>query len=74
MSPHKRVSVAHPAFHLHVFFLGNLLGAPIATAIINAQGGKYLGAILFAGAAPVIAAFFILMVRFQYTKKVFAIV
>ncbi|KAG0327444.1 hypothetical protein BG000_000961 [Podila horticola] len=54
--------------------VGNLLGAPIATAIINAQGGEYLGAILFAGAAPVIAAFFILMVRFQYTKKVFAIV
>lgn len=54
-------------------FLGNLLGAPIASAIIASQGGKYLGAIIFAGITPVIAALFILIVRFQYTKKIFAI-
>lgn len=62
--------------HLCAFacvFLGNLLGAPIASAIITAQGGKYLGAIIFAGITPVIAALFILVVRFQYTKKIFAI-
>ncbi|KAG0042385.1 hypothetical protein BGZ83_000516 [Gryganskiella cystojenkinii] len=54
--------------------VGNLLGAPIATAIMRAQEGWYLGAILFAGLAPLVASFFVLVIRFQLTKKVFAFV
>ncbi|KAF9938453.1 hypothetical protein BGZ75_001372 [Mortierella antarctica] len=53
--------------------VGNLLGAPIATAIMQAQGGRYLGAIMFAGFSPIIAAFFVLFIRFRITKKFFAI-
>ncbi|KAF9916439.1 hypothetical protein BX616_003758 [Lobosporangium transversale] len=53
--------------------VGNLLGAPIATAIMRAQGGKYLGAIMWAGITPVVAAFFVLFIRFRINKKFFAI-
>ncbi|KAG0295818.1 hypothetical protein BGZ96_010936 [Linnemannia gamsii] len=53
--------------------VGNLLGAPIATAIMHAQGGKYIGAIIFAGLSPVVAAFFVLVIRFRINKKIFAI-
>ncbi|KAF9957161.1 hypothetical protein BGZ65_002223 [Modicella reniformis] len=53
--------------------VGNLLGAPIATAIMQAQGGEYLGAIMFAGFTPVLAATFVLFVRFRINKKVLAI-
>lgn len=53
--------------------VGNLLGAPIATAIMHAQGGKYIGAIIFAGLSPVVAAFFVLVIRFRINKKFFAI-
>ncbi|KAI1316303.1 hypothetical protein EDD11_010146 [Mortierella claussenii] len=53
--------------------IGNLLGAPIATAILKAQGGKYLGTIMFAGFSPVLAAFFVLFIRFKITKKLFAV-
>jgi hypothetical protein len=52
---------------------GNLLGAPIASAIRASQDGKYLGAILFAGFTPVLAAMFVLFVRFRINKKIFAI-
>lgn len=54
--------------------IGNLFGTPIATAIMKAQGGHYLGAILFAGLAPLIASLFILVIRFQTNKKIFAFV
>ncbi|KAF9912737.1 hypothetical protein EC991_009473 [Linnemannia zychae] len=53
--------------------VGNLLGAPIATAIMHAQGGKYIGAIIFAGLSPIVAAFFVLVIRFKINKKIFAI-
>ncbi|KAI8359645.1 major facilitator superfamily domain-containing protein [Mortierella sp. GBAus27b] len=53
--------------------VGNLLGAPIATAIRASQGGKYTGAIVFAGLTPVLAAMFVLFVRFRINKKIFAI-
>ncbi|KAF9126275.1 hypothetical protein BGW39_006747 [Mortierella sp. 14UC] len=53
--------------------VGNLLGAPIATAIMHAQGGKYIGAIIFAGLSPVVAAFFVLVIRFRINKKILAI-
>ncbi|KAK3805783.1 MAG: major facilitator superfamily domain-containing protein [Benniella sp.] len=53
--------------------VGNLLGAPIASAIRASQDGKYLGAILFAGFTPVLAATFVLFVRFRINKKIFAI-
>ncbi|KAG0380015.1 hypothetical protein BGX24_010614 [Mortierella sp. AD032] len=53
--------------------VGNLLGAPIATAIMHAQGGKYIGAIIFAGLSPVVAAFFVLVIRFRINKKFWAI-
>ncbi|GJJ74491.1 hypothetical protein EMPS_06849 [Entomortierella parvispora] len=54
--------------------IGNLFGAPIATAIMKVQHGQYLGAILFAGLAPLVASFFVLVIRFQMNKKVFAFV
>jgi len=54
--------------------VGNLFGAPIATAIMKVQHGQYLGAILFAGLAPLVASFFVLVIRFQMNKKVFAFV
>jgi len=53
--------------------VGNLLGAPIATAIMGAQGGKYIGAIIFAGLSPIVAAFFVLFIRFRLNKNIFAI-
>ncbi|KAF9312084.1 hypothetical protein BG003_006646 [Podila horticola] len=53
--------------------VGNLLGSPIATAIMRAQGGKYIGAIMFAGLSPFIAAFFVLLIRFRIDKRMFAI-
>ncbi|KAF8941405.1 hypothetical protein BGZ58_009488 [Dissophora ornata] len=53
--------------------VGNLLGAPIATAIMRSQGGNYIGAIIFAGLSPVLAAFFVLVIRFRISKKLFAI-
>ncbi|KAG0213181.1 hypothetical protein BGX33_003104 [Mortierella sp. NVP41] len=53
--------------------VGNLLGAPIATAIMHAQGGKYIGAIIFAGLSPIVAAFFVLVIRFRINKKILAI-
>ncbi|GJJ74459.1 hypothetical protein EMPS_06817 [Entomortierella parvispora] len=53
--------------------VGNLLGAPIATAIMKAQGGRYIGAIIFAGLSPMVAAFFVLFIRFRLNKKIFAI-
>ncbi|KAF9189589.1 hypothetical protein BGZ50_000689 [Haplosporangium sp. Z 11] len=53
--------------------VGNLLGAPIATAIMKAQGGSYMGAILFAGFTPIVAAIFVLFIRFRINKKIFAI-
>ncbi|KAG0368137.1 hypothetical protein BGZ54_002573 [Gamsiella multidivaricata] len=53
--------------------VGNLLGAPIATAIMHAQNGRYIGAIMFAGFSPVLAAFFVLFIRFRINKKLFAI-
>ncbi|KAG0207797.1 hypothetical protein BGX28_001043 [Mortierella sp. GBA30] len=53
--------------------VGNLLGAPIATAIMHAQNGKYIGAIMFAGFSPIIAAFFVLFIRFRINSKVLAI-
>ncbi|KAF9934260.1 hypothetical protein FBU30_002678 [Linnemannia zychae] len=53
--------------------VGNLLGAPIATAIMHAQGGKYLGAIIFAGITPIVAAFFVLVIRLSINKKILAI-
>ncbi|KAG0259900.1 hypothetical protein BG011_002298 [Mortierella polycephala] len=53
--------------------VGNLLGAPIATAIMKVQDGSYLGAILFAGFSPIIAAFFVLFIRFRISKKFLAI-
>ncbi|KAF9179635.1 hypothetical protein BGZ51_006772 [Haplosporangium sp. Z 767] len=71
------VGVERLAPALGILFLGNvlgyLLGAPIATAIMKAQGGSYTGAILFAGFTPIIAAIFVLFIRFRINKKVFAI-
>ncbi|KAF9102839.1 hypothetical protein BGX27_010841, partial [Mortierella sp. AM989] len=51
----------------------NLLGAPIATAIVEQQGGKYIGAILFSGFAPIIGGLIVLTIRFRINKKIFAI-
>ncbi|KAG0307353.1 hypothetical protein BGZ98_000442 [Dissophora globulifera] len=52
---------------------GNFFGAPIATAILNAQGGEYIGTIIFAGVMPILGAVAVLFVRFRINKKIFAI-
>lgn len=56
--------------------VGYTLGSPIATAILGASsdGDSYMGAILFAGLSPLVASFFILIIRFQQSKRVLAIV
>ncbi|KAI8602965.1 major facilitator superfamily domain-containing protein [Dissophora ornata] len=53
--------------------VGNLLGSPIATAIMRAHGGQYIGAIMFAGFAPLLATFFVLFIRFRISKKLIAV-
>jgi len=55
--------------------IGYVLGSPIATTI-RQSGDRHnpMGAIIFAGAAPLIASLFVLVVRFRMNKKVFAFV
>lgn len=46
-----------------------LTGSPISGAIINFQGGKYLGAQMFAGVAMLMAAVFIALARMVKTRR-----
>ncbi|KAF9432848.1 hypothetical protein BGZ76_010242 [Entomortierella beljakovae] len=53
---------------------GNLLGSPIATAIVQRSNGKYLGAVMFSGFMPVIGGLIILFtIRRSLDKRIFAI-
>ncbi|KAG0347844.1 hypothetical protein BG004_006794 [Podila humilis] len=52
-------------------FFGNLLGTPIASAIVTASGGSYTWAIIFAGTAPILGAVLLLMHRFKIEKRIF---
>ncbi|KAF8936935.1 major facilitator superfamily domain-containing protein [Dissophora ornata] len=52
-------------------FFGNLLGTPLASAIIAASGGSYTWAIVFAGVAPIVAASVLLFIRFKDEKRIF---
>ncbi|KAF9108795.1 hypothetical protein BGX27_008226 [Mortierella sp. AM989] len=53
-------------------FFGNLLGTPLASAIISASGGSYTWAIVFAGTAPLIGSALLLIIRFKDEKRIFA--
>ncbi|KAF9158556.1 hypothetical protein BGX21_003169 [Mortierella sp. AD011] len=52
-------------------FFGNLLGTPLASAIISASGGSYTWAIVFAGAAPLVGASLLLIIRFKDERRIF---
>ncbi|KAF9345695.1 hypothetical protein BGX26_002868 [Mortierella sp. AD094] len=52
-------------------FFGNLLGTPLASAIISASGGSYTWAIVFAGTAPLVGASLLLIIRFKDEKRIF---
>ncbi|KAG0326716.1 hypothetical protein BGZ99_009114 [Dissophora globulifera] len=52
-------------------FFGNLLGTPVASAIIASSGGSYTGAIVFAGVMPIVAAALLLPIRFKTEKRIF---
>ncbi|KFH64400.1 hypothetical protein MVEG_10225 [Podila verticillata NRRL 6337] len=50
---------------------GNLLGTPIASAIVTASGGSYTWAIVFAGTIPILGAILLLTHRFKIEKRLF---
>ncbi|KAG0037638.1 hypothetical protein BGZ82_002132 [Podila clonocystis] len=50
---------------------GNLLGTPIASAIVTASGGSYTWAIVFAGTTPILGAILLLTHRFKIEKRIF---
>ncbi|KAI1313465.1 hypothetical protein EDD11_002525 [Mortierella claussenii] len=52
-------------------FFGNLLGTPLASAIIAASGGTYIWAQAFAGIMPILGASMLLFIRFKDGKKIF---
>ncbi|KAG0001087.1 hypothetical protein BGZ65_003812 [Modicella reniformis] len=52
-------------------FFGNLLGTPLASAIIVASGGSYTGTMIFAGSAPILGAVLLLLIRFKDEKRIF---
>ncbi|KAG0005026.1 hypothetical protein BGZ80_011100 [Entomortierella chlamydospora] len=52
-------------------FFGNLLGTPLASAIISASGGSYTWAIVLAGTAPLVGASLLLIIRFEDEKRIF---
>ncbi|KAK3825123.1 MAG: major facilitator superfamily domain-containing protein [Benniella sp.] len=52
-------------------FFGNLLGTPLASAIIAASGGSYTGTMVFAGSAPILGACLLLIIRFRDEKRIF---
>lgn len=47
----------------------SLTGSPIAGAIINSQGGKYIGAQIFAGTSMVLGTAFICASKVVKTRK-----
>ncbi|KAH7053893.1 major facilitator superfamily domain-containing protein [Linnemannia elongata] len=50
---------------------GNMLGTPIASAIVSASGGSYHWAIVFAGAIPMVGAFLLLAHRLSIEPRLF---
>ncbi|KAI7829839.1 major facilitator superfamily domain-containing protein [Gamsiella multidivaricata] len=52
-------------------FFGNLLGTPLASAIVTASGGRYTWTIVFAGTAPILGAALLLFIRFKHEKRIF---
>ncbi|KAF9911130.1 hypothetical protein EC991_004684 [Linnemannia zychae] len=50
---------------------GNMLGTPIASAIVAASGGSYHWAIVFAGAIPMVGAFLLLSYRLSIEPRLF---
>ncbi|KAG0212804.1 hypothetical protein BGX33_003362 [Mortierella sp. NVP41] len=50
---------------------GNLLGTPIASAIVASSGGSYHWAIVFAGAVPIAGAFLLLSHRLTIQPRLF---
>ncbi|KAF9436185.1 hypothetical protein BGZ76_004601 [Entomortierella beljakovae] len=52
-------------------FFGNLLGTPLASAIISASGGSYTWAIVFAGTTPLLSAILLMNIRFRDDKRIF---
>ncbi|CAO3572148.1 unnamed protein product [Mortierella alpina] len=50
---------------------GNLLGIPIASALVTASGGAYTWAIVFAGFAPIIGAALLVPIRYGINPRVF---
>lgn len=51
--------------------IGNMLGTPIASAIVSASGGSYHWAIVFAGAIPMVGAFLLLAHRLSIEPRLF---
>jgi predicted MFS family arabinose efflux permease len=51
--------------------IGNMLGTPIASAIVSASDGLYHWAIVFAGVMPMAGAFLLLAHRFSIEPRLF---
>ncbi|KAF9112737.1 hypothetical protein BGX27_002872 [Mortierella sp. AM989] len=51
-------------------FFGNLLGTPLASTIVTASGGSYKWAQVYAGAAPILAAALLIVLRFKREKRI----
>ncbi|KAG0207713.1 hypothetical protein BGX28_001110 [Mortierella sp. GBA30] len=50
---------------------GNLLGVPIASALVAASGGSYTWAMVFAGTMPIIAASLLVPIRYRINARIF---
>jgi hypothetical protein len=62
-------SATYFSWVIHV--IGNMLGTPIASAIVSASGGSYHWAIVFAGAVPMLGAFLLLAHRLSIEPRIF---
>ncbi|KAG0020007.1 hypothetical protein BGZ80_004918 [Entomortierella chlamydospora] len=49
---------------------GNLLGSPLASAIVTASGGSYTWAQVYSGAAPMLAAVLLIVLRFKKDRRI----
>ncbi|KAF9581783.1 hypothetical protein BGW38_001082 [Lunasporangiospora selenospora] len=67
----ERLSVAIGLLYSGNLF-GNLLGAPIASAIVTASGGDYTWGIVFAGTSPILGALLLLSYRLKVEPRLFA--